>query len=154
MGPLRGMTQSPRTAPRNPQAPHRRVRQIAAMAAVCAAQPSVALAEVCDKLRPGWDGAQVTALGEALHLASSLPAVILILSTAIVVKARSQWGGLAVVCGWSFLTYFFALGTGATRIMARAEGCAGSPTLFIAAVAAICVAIILYTAPTRGRSET
>jgi hypothetical protein len=116
--------------------------------------PNAAWAEVCDKITPDWDGTKATTLSEALHLFSSLPAVVLILATAIAIRFRSQWGGLAVVCGWSFMTYFFALGANDVQSMARAEGCIGSPTLFIALVAAISVATILYTAPVQGRSDT
>ncbi len=52
-----------------------------------------------------------------------------------------------MVVGWTFWVSLISMAdpTG-TREIARAEGCIGSPTLFIALVAAICVATILYTA--------
>ena len=40
------------------------------------------------------------------------------------------------------------------RLEAVKEGCIGSPTLFIGVVAAICVAMILYTAPRAERADT
>ena len=119
--------------------------------------PTPALAEVCDKVRPLWDPANglATVVDEAKHLALSPLALILIAATAIVVRLRSQWGGLAVVCGWSFFTYFVALPNTSDPVqqLALQEGCIGSPTLFIAVVAAICTATILYTAPIQGRSN-
>lgn len=115
--------------------------------------PGPALARACDTLRPGWDGTPSTALAEALHLFASPAALLLLAATAIVLRFRSQWGGVAVCVGWSLLVSavtFFDL-TGGQRAAAMAEGCIGRPTLFIAAVAAICVATILYTAPRPAR---
>jgi len=110
--------------------------------------PGPALAEVCSTQRPNWDGTPVTALGEALQLASSPITLILIIATLLVLRLRSQWGGVAVVVLWTGLTSMLTMidPTGA-RAPGMAEGCIGSPTLFIAVVAAICVATILYTAP-------
>jgi hypothetical protein len=121
-----------------------------AIAGLSAVMPVPAAAEVCDKINPDWDGARVTALAEAVTLASSLPVVLLLLATAIAIRTRSKWGGVAVVSGWSFMTYFFALGSSDVYTAARAEGCVGSPALFIAIVAALSVAVILYTAPASG----
>lgn len=118
--------------------------------------PQAALAEVCDKVRPLWRRAEgpATALDEALHFAASPVSVVLLLATAIALRFRSPWGGLAAVCGWSALVFVIVFGdaqdpTGITP-MARAEGCIGSPALFIALVAAICVGTVVYTAPGRG----
>lgn len=137
MGSVRGMTH-PSLAP-------------ALTTACLVLLPAAAGAEVCDKERPGWDGTPATALTEALWLAGSLPAVVLLVATALAVRFRSAWGGLAAVSGWSILigVIVFAPESGPMGIAqaARAEGCAGSPALFIACVAAICVATILYTAP-------
>ncbi len=116
--------------------------------------PSSAMAEVCDKERPDWDGAPASAVSEALMLAGSLPSVVLILATALAIRVRSVWGGLAAVCGWSILVGVLVFGGDrAIRDTAIAEGCVGSPALFIAAVAAICVGTILYTAPNEARSS-
>ncbi|WP_417209663.1 hypothetical protein [Antarctobacter sp.] len=117
--------------------------------------PSPALAGVCDTERPGWDGTPANAISEALFLASSLPAAALIVATALAVRLRSKWGGLAVVSGWSILISLRVFDTDPTGIrqMATIEGCIGSPTLFIGLVTAICIATILYTAPMDRRTN-
>lgn len=126
-----------------------------AVSAACLATPGAALAEACEKIRPDWDGTPATAITEALHLAASLPSVVLILGTALALRFRSQWGGLAAVAGWSFLVsiHVFPVRSDPVRQMALTEGCIGSPSLFIAVVAAICMATVLYTAPTVRRSN-
>jgi drug/metabolite transporter (DMT)-like permease len=118
-----------------------------------------ALAEVCDKVRPGWTpGTQITTVGEAVALFSTGPALVLLVATAVVLRFRSQWGGLAVTMLWSVLVSFIAMdafGEDPTGIRDHAirEGCVGAPTLFIALVTAICIVTVLYTAPLRGRSN-
>jgi hypothetical protein len=117
--------------------------------------PGTAEAAVCETLRPGWvEGSEATALDEALHQFSSAPALGLLAATLVAVRFRSAWGGLAVTVFWSLHTYMlvFAPGRAATRQAAAADGCVASPALFIAAVTAICIATILYTAPSDGRS--
>ena len=114
--------------------------------------PGAALAEVCDKARPGWDGGPVSALQEAIFLFSTVPALVLIVATALAFRFRSAWGGLVVVVLWTVLvsmrTMFDPSGLNS---LALAEGCVGSPALFIGIVAAICVAIVLYTLPRETR---
>ncbi len=113
----------------------------------------------CASLRPGWNaGAQASGWTEMVHYFSSLPALALILATALVIRFRSQWGGLIVTVLWSLLVFLvvrdrFGDDPAGLRQSASAEGCLGSPTLFIAAVAAICIATILYTAP-NGRQTS
>ena len=108
-------------------------------------------AQVCDQQRPGWDGTPVSGLDEALQLMASPLSLIAIGATLLALRFRSQWGGVAVVVLWtglvSMITMFDPTGT---RTPGMAEGCIGTPTLFIAAVAAICVATIIYTAPRSG----
>ncbi len=116
-------------------------------APVLAALPGPALAEVCDKIRPDWDGTPVSGLQEALQLALTAPVLALLIATGAALRFRSQWGGLIVVVLWT--GYASLLSFGDLRTQAQAEGCAGSPTLFIGLVAAICVATILYTAPVK-----
>ncbi len=117
--------------------------------------PGSASAEACDTLAPAWDGTRVSALAEALALAGSLPALALLIATAFVVRWRSQWGGLAVTVGWSCLVYVlvFWRDPSGMRDLAIQEGCIGTPALFIAAVAAICIGTIIYTAPAERRSK-
>ena len=111
--------------------------------------PAPAWAEVCATLRPGWDGDAVTGFDELLYLLQTPIVLILIVGTALAIRFRSEWGGLAVVVGWSLST-FLATGWGANgdlRALAMNEGCVGNSTLFIIAVALVCVGVVLYTAP-------
>lgn len=111
-----------------------------------------ALAEVCDEARPNWDGGPVSAFQEAVFLFATFPSLALILATAVAVRFRSQWGGLAVVVLWSgLITIFTATDPTGLGEFALSEGCVGSPALFIAAVTAICIAVILYTLPRKTR---
>lgn len=115
--------------------------------------PSPAWAEVCDKARPGWDGVPVTAWQEALTLMTSPAALILLMLSLIALRFRSAWGALAVTVLWTGLvTLVSMVDISGLRDAAMTEGCIGSSALFIALIAAICVAMILYTAPLPKRS--
>lgn len=115
--------------------------------------PNAALAEVCDKIRPNWEpGFPATAFGEALYLFTTLPAIILLMASLLVVLKRSQWGALALVVLWSGLVSIITfVEDPLVDEQALAEGCVGSPALFIVAVAAICIAMILITMPRETR---
>ena len=119
---------------------------------IFAALPSPAFASVCDTVNPDWDGTPVTALQEAISLATTPLALVLLGLTLVVIRFRSQWGGLALFIFWtgyaSLVTIFDPTGV---QEIAIAEGCRGPTTLFIGLVAAICIAMILYTAPHRAR---
>jgi len=124
------------------------------LTALLAVSPASAMASVCAELHADWDGAPVSSLSEATSLFASPLSLILLAATIAAVWARSQWGALAVCVLWSAhvsLIAFFDT-TGGVRQQAIAEGCVGSPTVFIAAVAALCVAMILRTAP-RARAD-
>ncbi|MGH1576560.1 hypothetical protein [Planktotalea sp.] len=114
--------------------------------------PSLLAAEVCDKARPDWDGVPVSGVSEAIALASSPASLLLFALTLIAIRFRNQWGALLVLILWvgygSLLTMADPTGI---RALAQAEGCIGSPTLFIAAVTAICIGMILYTTPKEAR---
>ncbi len=130
------------------------VRRGLTAALALALVPGALRAEVCDKVRPNWEpGTQTTAFNEALFLFSTLPSLILLAATALVLYFRHQWGALIVVVLWTGFVSILAFSGDPTGIeqMAVTEGCVGSPTLFIAAVAAICVAMIFYTAPRPSR---
>lgn len=117
--------------------------------------PAPAAAQsVCDAARPNWNGAPVGAIGEFLILLQTPLVLILIIATALVLRLRSEWGGLACVLGWSGAT-FLAVGwaNSAGHTAARAEGCVGNPALFIGMVVLVCIGIVLYTAPLK-RSDT
>ena len=130
-----------------------RRRLIATALLVGAAAP--AYAQSCAEVRPGWDGMPVSAFGELLFLAQSPLVLILVMLTAVALRFRSEWGGLVVVVGWSITTYLVTgWGSGAAaQTAAAAEGCVGSPALFIAVAAALCVGVVLYTAPIGKRKQ-
>lgn len=127
-----------------------------ALFAALMALPGAAMAEVCDKERPGWDGAPASVLDEAISLSATVPSLILILATALALRFRSAKGGLAVVVLWTAWVSVIAFVGYATPVRRAAlqEGCIASPALFIGLVAAICVATILYTAPSERRSSS
>ena len=118
---------------------------------LAALAPSAAWAEVCDKTRPNWDGTPVSMMGEAIFLFSTPAALILVLGSLLAIRFRHQWGALIMVVLWTLLISLVAMGdpTG-MREFELAEGCVGSPTLFIGLVAAICIGMILYTTPRMG----
>ncbi len=121
---------------------------------ILAFMPSAAWAEVCGTERPGWDGLPEDGIGEALALFSTLPSLALLIMTALAIRFRSSWGGLAVAVLWTGLVSILAFADiGGVKKQAVVEGCIGSPTLFIGTVAAICVAMILYTAPYAERTD-
>lgn len=120
--------------------------------------PATAFAEVCDKERPNWTpGTETTAITEAIALFLSAPALILLVATAICFRFKSQWGAVAVVVLWTILVSLVAFVAPAdptgVHQLAILEGCIGSPSLFIAIVAALSVALILYTAPRAEKSS-
>ncbi len=117
--------------------------------------PTPAWADICTTERPGWDGTPPGLLAETATLFLTLPSAALIFCTALALRLQSAWLGLLATVGWSVLTFFlvFAGGPQSSRAQATAEGCIGSPALFIGLVTAICIATILYTAPAEGRSK-
>jgi len=119
------------------------------------ATPTAALAEVCDKVRPLWQpGTPATAWDEMLALMGTPLSLALLLATAVAIRFRSQWGALAVLVLWTFWVStiaFFGADDEINR-QAIAEGCIGSPALFIGVVAAICIAMIIYTTPRQDKA--
>ncbi|MFN3208950.1 MAG: hypothetical protein ACE369_08115 [Roseovarius sp.] len=126
----------------------RRLTYLSSCAALLAALPASARAqEVCAQVRPDWDGTPVPAWEEAILLFGSPASLALLFASALVLRFRSAWGALAVFVGWSFLVSAFTLfdPTGGQRIAAAAEGCIGSPALFVAVVMSLGVGLLLYT---------
>lgn len=123
---------------------------------ILALLPSAAQAEVCDKIRPLWTpGTDATAWGELIALMGTPPSLVLLLLSALALRFRHEWGALIVVVlwtGWASLVVFYG-GDADIQAAALQEGCIGSPSLFIAAVAAISVAMIIYVAPPFGRGQ-
>lgn len=123
-----------------------RRRLISGAALIC---PAPAWAQACTLQRPNWDGTPVTAVGELLYLLQTPIVLLLVIATALAIRFRSEWGGLAVVVGWSLST-FLATGWGSdgtTRTAAMDEGCIGNATLFILVATMVCIGVVLYTAP-------
>jgi len=92
---------------------------------------------------------------EAISLFSTPPALVLLVLTAICVRFASKWGALVVVVLWTLLvskiTFSGSTDPTGVRAFAMKEGCIGSPSLFIAIVAVMSVALILYTSPRSDR---
>lgn len=116
---------------------------------IAALLPGAAWAEVCEKVRPGWDGTEATMVSETITQFSTVPALLLLLASAVAIRFRSQWGVATVVVLWtiwvSVVAFFDA--TGGMRDAAMTEGCIGAPVLFILVIAAICIGMIVYTFP-------
>ena len=116
--------------------------------ALAAVVPGSALAEVCDKVRPMWrPGSPATALDEMLGLMGTPPSLALLVLSALVLRFRHSGGALAVTVLWSLwvsVVVFFGMDEEVQQ-MAAAEGCIGSPALFVLAVAVLCGAMIVYT---------
>ena len=139
MGPVRGRLTSGTLSPRG---------QLYALGTAASFFPRAAWAEVCDKPYPDWDGTRVTALGEAVNLFTSPAGIALLLMSLVALRFRQQWVGLAAVILWTvFITVVTMADPTGLRADMLAEGCVGAPTLFIVAVAAICVGIVLWTKP-------
>ena len=119
--------------------------------AAFAGLPAPALADICAQVRPNWSGSEATALTEAVALFGTTPSLLLIVATALVVRFRSQWGGLAVVVAWAMWTSAVALNGNAQLAQAATEGCVGSPALFLIGVALMCAGTVLYTLPKSTR---
>ena len=113
--------------------------------------PGAALAEICSVQRPNWNGVPVTMVQEAILLASSPVALVLFLGSALAIRFRNQWAALVTVVCWTLFVSFLSMFAPSARTAGMAEGCIGSPALFIGIIAAICVGMILYTAPQKAR---
>lgn len=110
--------------------------------------PSAAWAEACDIARPTWNGADVSALSEAISLLLTPFGALLLVLTMIALRLRNHWVGLAAIVGWTgYLSIITIADPNGVRVAAIEEGCIGSPTLFIALVTAICIGTAIYTTP-------
>lgn len=122
---------------------------------ILALLPAPALAEVCDTERPSWDGSPVSAIDEAIALFSSPPVFLLLLATVIAIRFRLKKMAPGVAVLWTIAVSMVAMPTtNSIRLAGITEGCIGSPTLFIALVGALCLGMILYTAPTAKQGDT
>lgn len=108
--------------------------------------PGAAWAEVCDTVRPGWDGTSATQVTEALGLFTSPLILFLVAALGVAVVFRHAMGTALVALLWSFfITYLVLPDTSGVRSAAANEGCIASPALFIGLSAAICGAAVFYT---------
>jgi hypothetical protein len=118
---------------------------------IIALTPGAAWAEACSTARPGWDAAAVTAFDEASTLFLTPFGLLLLAFSVVALRFRSQWMGLGAVLGWTgYITLITMTDPTGLRAQAIVEGCIGSPTLFIAAVAAICMGTVIYTMPRKA----
>ncbi len=99
--------------------------------------PTGAMAEVCDKERPLWDGKTATAFDEVIHLAAS-PIVWLIVAFTVITALigwRLLWAVTALLCFAAaavLLSEALLPDPSGIREFAIAEGCIGPPHLAIA----------------------
>ncbi len=114
---------------------------------------SPALAEVCDKERPNWDGTPQTLLDEALfHFASPI-GLFLLAALAVAVIFRHAMGTAIVVLLWSFYISAITLPDQSdVSAFVVAEGCMGSPSLYIVLSAVLSIAAVFYTFKGRANS--
>jgi len=106
---------------------------------------SPALADVCVKERPDWDGVPATIESEALALFLSPVGLFLLGALAVAVLFRHAMGTALVALLWSFFISFIVWPDPTGLRSARlSEGCEAPPTLFIVASAALCLAAVLY----------
>ena len=119
---------------------------------VAALAPAPAFAQSCADMRPNWvPGTEVTAWAEAVALFSTPLPLILLVASALAFRLRTQWATVTVIVLWTLLVSLIVFTDAAGRSAAVAEGCIGSPSIFVGAVAVLCVALALYSAP---REET
>ncbi len=111
------------------------------------------MTDICTLSRPDWNGIPVTGLQEALALATSPAALVLFAFTILSIRFRNQWAALVTLVLWAgYVSLLTMIDPTKTRALAQAEGCIGSPTLFIVAVAAICIGLIYFTTPKEARN--
>ena len=107
-----------------------RARLIAALALLVPVLiPAPALAEVCDKLRPGWEpgSAPVGWLGETLFIFTSPPGLLLLALFALAMWRGWRWLLVIVTLAAVALAFLLYTGNGAEMaVAARIEGCIGS----------------------------
>ena len=127
-------------------------RRLTAAAAALLASANMAFAQACETLRPNWDGVPLSAFDEAIVLFASIPAMALLVASAIVVRTRNQWAALGIVVLWVILASIVSFGDTDIQQEAMIEGCMGSTTLYLAIVGAICIALVAYTAPRKASS--
>lgn len=110
---------------------------------------SPAFAEVCDKVRPLWDGDQVGQLEELFHMLASPAGVVIVVLLIAAVSLRRMWFSIPVALalfGLSaviFLDWFW-LGDGIAYAAYR-EGCMGGVHLTVACLILAAVTLVLWT---------
>ena len=93
--------------------------------------PAPALAEVCDKLRPGWvpGSPPVGWFGETLFTFTAPPAILLLALFGLAMWRGWRWLLVIVTLAAVTLAFLLYVGNGAEMAaMARREGCIGSQT--------------------------
>ena len=119
-------------------------RAAALCAGLAAALPWPALAEICDKARPGWSGADgpVGQLGETVHTFMTLPGLIVIALVVASLLIRRRWLFIVTAIVTFLLASLLAASwvtTHPIQTAALADGCLAQPILPTAILAALCV---------------
>lgn len=129
------------------------MRPLLLAAALTALTPLPAFAGVCETLNPDWvAGSSVSLLQQTISMLAMPVSLLLLIASAVMFRLRAQWGALAVIIGWaSWITALTTQTAIAARRAAQLEGCAASPALFFAIAVAVCIGLVLYTSPIRGR---
>lgn len=99
------------------------------LTAALALFPAPALAEVCEKVRPGWNMADgpVGVLGETMFILSSFPGLVVLAFLAFGLARPHRW--ISIACGLPALAFgvLLAVSRGtATADLALKEGCLGN----------------------------
>lgn len=104
--------------------------------------PTTAWAEVCDKVRPNWDGTPQTVLDHTIWMLAH-PSGLLVLGVfALALVLRRWWGWLLSGLVGLFISLLLILDEIPTEMtyihdLAQLEGCVGAPYLSLTLVAAI-----------------
>lgn len=108
--------------------------------------PAPAFADVCQGLRSGWtagDGA-VSALGEAVYILTSPPAIVALVLLAVALWKPRPW--LSVMLAFpamAFAALILFSRQAETAAQAQAQGCIGSPYLALSLLAGLSAAAVI-----------
>ena len=115
--------------------------------------PSAALAEVCDKERPLWDGTPITAWSEAVILMTHPFQVILLAATLFAIWARARVVCFILALLWiGYIPLMLSRDLNDITWAAIREGCIGSTILFMGLCGAISMASF-YSALVRRKTK-
>lgn len=124
-------------------------------AVVAALIPTIAVAEVCDRERPNWDGLPVSAITETLVWLTTPTVLLLILATALAIYFQQRWVSVVLALFWaSLIPFLFTQDLDDVYWEAWEEGCIGPSDLSIGLCAAICILTLYLACRPRGRPSS